>query len=257
MLKGTYDHKHVANKSTEEYAGLNCKLYPLVAGEFPQRPIRGLTRFSNLLHHWLPPYRGIIQLPDGIRMLANSEQSAERWLMFSGNYQPALTYVLKQHTRQNGYCLDVGANLGFYTLLFAKWTGSAGHVVAFEANPAMLERTQYNVSLNQFPHVDTVNAAVHNEAGQIEFYIAKDPGKSSIQPIKDATEKIVAPAITIDSYVQQKNFPRLDALKIDVEGNDCNVLIGAREALARFRPFIAFEYRTRHSQRSHRRHLRC
>lgn len=103
---------------------------------FSQRPIKGLTRVSNLLSRWLPPYQGVVHLEDGIYMQPDSRQPAERWLLYSGNYQPALTLILKQRTPSGGYCLDIGANLGFYTIKFARWAGPTGRVVAFEANPA-------------------------------------------------------------------------------------------------------------------------
>jgi len=88
----------------------------------PNRPLKGLVRFAALLNR-VAQYHGVIRLPDGPLMTLDSRQDAERWLLFSGNYQPALTAFLKRHTPPGGTCLDVGANLGFYTLNFAQWAG--------------------------------------------------------------------------------------------------------------------------------------
>jgi len=210
---------------------------------FPQRPIKGLTRFSNFLSRWLPAYRGVIQLGGGIRMVVDSNQAAERWLLYSGNYQPALTFILQQHSPPGGYCLDIGANLGFYTIKFGQWVGGTGYVAAFEANAAMVERIQDNVALNGFSQVTVVSAAVHSQPGQVEFFVSSDPGKSSVNQIDKATKKIVVPAIVIDEYVSEHHLPRLDVIKMDIEGNDCNALLGAVNTLTHFRPFLVFEYK--------------
>jgi len=176
-------------------------------------------------------------------MRVDSSQPPERWLLYSGNYQPVLTRVLKQHTPPGGYCLDIGANLGFYTINLAQWVGPAGHVAAFEANPAMVERVQDNIALNQFSNVMVVSAAVHSEPGSLEFYISHSPGKSSVHEIGNPLNKIVVPAVTIDDYVSDHDWPRLDVIKIDIEGNDCQALLGSSKTLARFLPFIVFEYK--------------
>jgi FkbM family methyltransferase len=210
----------------------------------PGRPVKGLTRFSTWLSHWLPDYQGVIRLPDGIRLEVDSRQSAERGLLIAGDYQPALTHALKQRTPAGGACLDVGANLGFYALKFAQWVGPQGRVAAFEANPALAERIKRHVALNGFPHVDVVCDPVHREVGPVSFYISSSPGKSSIHAshVPDPVRALTLTAITLDTYLQAHDWPRLDAIKLDIEGNDCNALLGARVSLARFRPFIAFEY---------------
>ncbi|NDJ77940.1 MAG: FkbM family methyltransferase, partial [Chloroflexi bacterium] len=210
----------------------------------PQRPLKGLTRLANTLDRWLPAYAGPVRFPDGTRMHLDSRNPAERWLIFSGDYQPALTHLLSQHTPRGGYALDVGANLGFYTLKFAQWTGPDGRVAAFEANPALAQRLEEQVTLNDFAHVAVVAQPVHSQAETLTFYISASPGKSSIHSAHVAapTETLTLQAITLDAYLHQHDWPRLDVVKMDIEGNDCNALLGARETLARFRPVIVFEY---------------
>jgi FkbM family methyltransferase len=225
--------------------GAFMNVIPLIArctrwlqARVPHRSIKGLTRFGNVFRRW--SYQGVVRFEDGIRMFLNNHQSSERWLLFSGNYHVPVTNLLQKFTPRGGYCLDVGANLGFYTLKLAQWVGIDGTVTAFEANPAMVERIKKNVSLNNMPHVDVVQAAVHNEPGELEFYVSDSPGKSSIYAIANPREKIVVKAITLDDYL--KEWPRLDVIKMDIEGNDCLGLYGGRESIRRFRPFIIFEY---------------
>lgn len=177
-------------------------------------------------------------------MHLDSHHSAERWLLFSGDYQPALTFFLKQHTPRDGYALDVGANLGFYTVKLAHWTGPNGRVAAFEANPAMVQRITQQLALNNFSHVDVVPQPAHSQAETLTFYVSSSPGKSSIHNTHVAApvQALTLQAITLDAYLQQQDWPRLDVIKLDIEGNDCSALLGARASLERFRPVIAFEY---------------
>ncbi|MBN2305522.1 MAG: FkbM family methyltransferase [Anaerolineae bacterium] len=206
----------------------------------PQRPLRGLTRLGS----WLPHYQGVIRLPDGVRLALDTRQPAERWLLVAGDYQPALTHILKTYTPPGGYCLDVGANLGFYALKFARWTGPAGRVLAFEANPALVDRIAQQAALNTFTQIEIDRRPIHVRAEPVTFYIAPNPGKSSIhaRQVADPLDTLTLTATTLDAALAERGWPRLDVIKLDIEGNDCNALLGARESLARFRPVIAFEY---------------
>jgi FkbM family methyltransferase len=210
----------------------------------PHRPIRGLTRFASLLDRWLPAYQGNVQLPDGTYLALDSRHAAERWLMYAGDYQPALTAVLKQRTRPGYFCLDIGANLGFYTIKFGRWVLPGGRVAAFEANPVLAGRIAHNADLNRFSHVSVIDRAVHNQPGPLTFYVASSPGKSSIDSrrVSDPAQQITVQAITVDEFMAESGWQRLDVIKLDIEGNDCNALLGAQRALKRFQPFIVFEY---------------
>lgn len=209
----------------------------------PQRPIKGAVRFSALLDRFVR-YQGVVRLPGGVLMTLDSRQEAERWLLFAGNYQPALTAFLKQHTPPHGTCLDVGANLGFYALSFARWVGPQGHVVAAEANPALVERIARDAAHNGFGHLTIVDRPVHARVEPVTFYISPSPGKSSIhhQHVANPLQTLTLTSTTIDHIAHDHDWQRLDVIKLDIEGNDCNALLGARDTLARFKPVIAFEY---------------
>jgi FkbM family methyltransferase len=197
-----------------------------------------------VLRDALPEYRGIVRMTPGFQMHLQSQNEVELGLLLAGMYQPALTYILEQHKVENGYYLDVGANLGFFTLMFAQWAGNRGRVAAFEANPLMCERLYEGIDLNDF-QVDVVEKAVHDTDGEaITFYVSASPGKSSIygEQVKDLSRQFVIETITIDTYMQQAQWPRVDMIKIDIEGNDCHALLGAATTIRMFRPFIVFEY---------------
>jgi len=210
-----------------------------------QRSMPGYGRLSSLLRRVLPPYRGVIQLSNGVRMHVDTAVSAERWLMLSGTYHPALGNLLQQHVPAGGYCIDAGANLGFFTVQLAHWVGQSGRVAAFEPNPAMVARIRQNVAANAFTQVDVVPKALHDQSGVIQFYVDQDPAKSSLDStvVRHPADVISAEAMTLADYVSSAGWTRLDAIKMDIEGNDCRALLAAEAVLERFRPFIVFEYK--------------
>jgi FkbM family methyltransferase len=213
----------------------------------PNRPLRGLTRLGTYLNRFAA-YNGVVEFPDGTCFRLDSHQPAERWLMLSGNYQPAVTDWLKHHTKTGDYCLDIGGNLGFYTIKLGKWVSPSGKVAAFEANPAMVKRIQDHIDLNNFAHVHVIDKAVDNEIKVTQFYISvdveNDPGKNSLFPeaVHGKYEGVDVPTVTIDTFMAESGWDRLDVIKMDIEGNDCHALLGAKETFARFRPFLVFEY---------------
>jgi FkbM family methyltransferase len=209
----------------------------------PSRPLRGLTRFAALCARTLPAYQGTIRLPNGSRLTLDSRQKAERWLLFSGSYQPAVTAWLRAKTAPGAYCLDVGANLGFYTIQLAHWAGATGRVMGFEANPAMAIKVREQIAANAFAHAQIIERAVSDQPGSVTFHIATDPGKSSLQADHAATlAQVTVEATTLDAAVSAAGWSRLDVIKMDIEGHDCYGLRGAQHSLRQFRPCLVFEY---------------
>jgi FkbM family methyltransferase len=207
-----------------------------------RRPI-GLTRLSASVLRRLPAFTGEITLDDGLRFHIDSHKPSERELLFVGDRHRGLTWLLRQHTVPGAYCLDVGANLGFYALKLAHWAGPQGRVAAFEANPALLTRIEQNRALNHLENIDIVPQAVTRVGGTTtRFYIAANPELSSITPQSQAEQEIEVKTTSIDEYIAQHQWPRLDVIKMDIEGHDCAALLGACTSIARWRPFIAFEY---------------
>jgi FkbM family methyltransferase len=108
----------------------------------------------------------------------------------------------------------------------------------------MVERIRAHVALNEFETVTVIDRPAHLYEHEIPFTILSDPGKSSLYAgeTPGAVETLMLPAVKVDTVVAEQGWTRLDAIKMDIEGHDCYGLLSARETLARFRPFIVFEY---------------
>lgn len=129
----------------------------------------------------------------------------------------------------NALFVDVGANIGYYSLLACKRLGNDGSVIAFEPLPAIQEKLIMNL---QGKNVDTYQYAVSSINGRATLSIPKgsedNDGISTLQDSEDATSRINVKTITLDDFLNREIY----ILKIDVEGHEYSALLGARSLLA-------------------------
>lgn len=207
------------------------------------RDFRGQYRMVKLFSRYLPSYHGEVILNDGLKIHVNTARSGiEEWLFYTGTHQKSLTDFLRVNINENCHCIDIGAHLGFYTLKFAKWVGSGGKVAAFEPNPTTHNELLDNIRRNGIENVMVVGDAVAEESGVASFFVTT-PGMSSLHISRSNKQnEIKVNVTTIDSFMQNSEWERLDIIKIDTEGFDCHVILGARESIIHFKPLIVFEY---------------
>lgn len=210
---------------------------------YPHYPIKGLWCLHEFLYRLLPKYRGVVRLPDGICIYLDPSRSGlEKWMFYSGIFEPTLSRLLQQYAPVDGYCLDVGAHFGTHTLRLARKVGLQGKVISFEANPTTAQELNSNVVRNGFQNVEIIQKAVHDCSGKVIPLYVSSPGTTSILIRDDVSYKeiVQVETISIDDFMQ--GYKRLDLIKIDIEGNDFNAMVGARETIKKFLPFICFEW---------------
>ena len=130
--------------------------------------------------------------------------------------------------------VDVGAHVGYYTLIAAKLVGPTGRVFAFEPNPYNFKILKRNVARNRYTNVTTVNKAVSNAEGIADFTIAdsSDSGSLFEDVVKKKVEAVKVSVISLDHFFKgQKLTEGPDVLKIDAEGADPLVLEGAIQTI--------------------------
>ena len=113
--------------------------------------------------------------------------------------------------------IDVGAHIGYYTLLFAKLVGPNGHVYAFEASPKNFEILQINVQVNNYSNVTLIQKAVSNKNEQIVFYMSgKHSNENFLFKPNSAYEEVKIKSVTLDDYFEDQK--KIDFIKIDIAG---------------------------------------
>jgi FkbM family methyltransferase len=146
---------------------------------------------------------------------------------------------------------DVGANIGFFSLLGARLVGEAGRVVAFEADPAIALRLRENVQRNQLSWIATEQKAVWRNTGPL-FFERADPklspdlglGHVASFGVKDS---IQVEGVSLDEYALRMQAP--DFVKCDVEGAEVEVFQGAQTILTEMRPVVLCELHSDENRR--------
>jgi FkbM family methyltransferase len=140
---------------------------------------------------------------------------------------------------------DLGANVGYVSLMLAKQVGEGGSVFAIEPLPGNQERLRANLTLNPQAHVVLVPKAVANESGSQAFHVhtSDDMGKLQGSAGRAAEYKasIKVETIALDDFAFGRQNPPPDVIKMDVEGGEVLALIGMRRLLAEKRPLLFIE----------------
>jgi FkbM family methyltransferase len=176
-------------------------------------------------------------------MTLNSADDFPLNLLFAGTDHPTLRAILRRYVRADSYCIDVGANLGYYTLWMAAHAPQ-GRVLSIEANPHLAARLQQEIALNHFSHITLKQQAASQTTGWTDFYLSQDDGKSSLLPyhVDQVRQVVRVEQVRLDDLVQAQGWQRVDVIKVDIEGHDAAALLGAAHSITTFQPLIVFEF---------------
>lgn len=154
--------------------------------------------------------------------------------------QEALAALL----RPGDMVLDVGANVGFLSVIAARLVGPGGRVVAFEPVPANARQVRRNARLNGFTNIDIVTSAVGDHTGRARLVLARFAGGGALREAgapPDACGEIDVAITTLDGWLAAQGNPAPALVKIDVEGAEPAVLRGLAATLARVTPALLVE----------------
>lgn len=178
-----------------------------------------------------------ITLGGGIPRSINGEPSIQivpTCRSISSRYESDVWDWLKQRTTPASVILDVGAQLGLYSMLASRHIGKEGRIFAFEPSPETVAVLNRHLRMNKMSdRVEVVQAAVGPEDGEVTFYMAgthpcNTMAPTTVDPVK--LTPIQVKSITLDSFCRQRQL-QPTILKIDVEGWELPVLRGARETI--------------------------
>jgi FkbM family methyltransferase len=224
-------------------------------------PLKGLRQLP-LIGNWLSRIGERI-LPRDTRtwMQIESGPAAGIWMRLNprtgsdtmrGLGEPEVQDALQRHLRLGMTFYDLGANVGFFSLLAARMVGERGRVVAFEADPEIAARLREHVDRNALSCATIVEKAVWSEASRV-FFERVDPARSPDRGLGHVAEAaapntIEVDTVTLDDFVRTSPAP--DLIKCDVEGAEVEVFRGARKLLAEKRPIIICEIHSEANRRA-------
>lgn len=169
----------------------------------------------------------------------------QQLVYFFGTYinEETAIQVWKHYVQDSRVIIDVGANFGFYSLLSADINPNA-KIYAFEPSPYILQSLKRNIELNHYQNICIHPVGVSDKSGKFKLYVSdvNNTGMSSLVDRGDYSKYTVdVDVVSLDEFVVANSLSAIDLIKIDVEGNEFNVIKGMEEIIKIHQPVIFIE----------------
>lgn len=173
--------------------------------------------------------------------LDRADQSVSAPIIRDGFWEPHVEHVLRRVLAPGSVFVDIGANVGWHSMLAASIVGATGRVVAIEPNPDNARLIAHSIAHNELTNVSLVPLALGDSIGYAAFRSAIGSNGGFVDG--DEADPI-APGVTIVPTIRLDDLgiERIDVIKIDVEGAEPIVFRGAGVAIERDHPAIIFEF---------------
>lgn len=185
-----------------------------------------LQKINNQINSNLKP--SFVEI-EGNKMYLDEKDSL--FLSVYGYHEKTETEIVKNEIKEGDVIIDVGANIGYYTLLFAKLAGKTGRVFAFEAESSNFEILEKNVHENNFTNIVLEQKAVSDKSGVVKFYIGDESNTENQLFKPDVNHKeIEIKSTSIDEYFESID-KKVDFIKMDIQGAEPLVIKGMKKIL--------------------------
>jgi FkbM family methyltransferase len=162
----------------------------------------------------------------------------------TGVWEPEIVELIRRYVPEGGTFVDIGANIGFHSLVAATVVGVSGTVVSFEPLPRLQQQMRNSIAHNNFKQVRVEPVALGSASGEATLSLVEENiGASSIQNVAEdrvVGDSVTVPVRTLDSYLEI--VPRVNLIKIDIEGSEFEALKGAEKVLRNCAPVIVLEF---------------
>ncbi|WP_458094221.1 FkbM family methyltransferase [Roseomonas sp. WA12] len=179
---------------------------------------------------------------EGFRLFASPSDAAVGRHVLAGEYENEVVAVFRSVLRPGMGVLDIGANIGYFSMLSAMLVGPSGRVFAVEPNPGNARMIEASRVLNGFGQVTVLQAGAGRAVGLLALNTSHSNGTTSTLEARSASilEARTVACLPLDSVVPIADS--IDLIKIDVEGAEYNALFGCRTIIQRHRPVIISEF---------------
>jgi FkbM family methyltransferase len=178
-----------------------------------------------------------------IRMKVDRARSMGASLYWTGFHEFRELFFLHWFLKPEMTFVDVGANQGEYSLFAAKRL-SKGTVMAFEPLASIREVFEENIRLNGFNNIQVFDCGLSDKNGSLDFHEIEGPDEGlGTLYLGDKKSKSVIriPLRSLDEIVQELSIPKIDFIKLDIEGGELNALKGSVETIRKYKPVIMIE----------------
>jgi FkbM family methyltransferase len=157
--------------------------------------------------------------------------------LLEGGYERATRNLIERLLPEGGTFLDVGAHVGFYSLVAARKVGPRGRVFAFEPEEDNLRLLRKNIAENGFDNITAIPAAVSDRSGRAEMFVSRQGNdrhslfRNPGSPMEERSEDV--DTMSLDDFAASLGWPAIDLVKMDIEGAEPLALAGMRQLLKR------------------------
>jgi FkbM family methyltransferase len=173
----------------------------------------------------------------------NFEKDVDRRIYLHGFENETINHFLKC-LKKGDIVVDIGANIGIYSLLASKKIGEDGEVFAFEPAPIASAAFKNNIERNNLKNIKLFNKGVAEFTGEAILNICADDAYNTLgsAPMKEITSQHKIELVSLDDFFEYRKVNRINVIKIDTEGAEFLIFQGAKKTLEKFKPILFFEY---------------
>ena len=171
----------------------------------------------------------------------NPTSCVDESIINSGIWENDSTNIVNRLVKPNDFVLDIGANIGYYTILFSKLVGKNGKVFAFEPTKDYYNVLKSNLKANNITNCESFQIGFSDKDEQLKIFLGQH--SASIYEIGDQKQiqSELINLMALNTFVLNNNIKKIDFIKIDVDGHEPRILEGAWESLEKFNPIILLE----------------
>ena len=162
-------------------------------------------------------------------------------------HEPIHTQLICQEIKPGMICIDLGANIGYYAILEGKLVGKKGKVICIEPSPTNFSYLKKNIELQQNSNFEAFNFAIGDRDSTVKFKVSNRSNWSRVISEKrevendDQTKTIEVPMKKLDSFLRERPQPKIDLIRMDIEGFEYESFFGMVETLKKFKPTLIIE----------------
>ena len=215
-----------------------------------RKTIKGIYYYHiNILNQLKLPFikKELLEINGHPLSIIPGDRGISAQLLLYKTHEPLSTHFLTKVLKEGMTCIDIGSNIGYYACLESKLVGTSGQIIAIEPSPKNYEFLKKNLKLQPIQNYKSFNFACGDSNGFTDFFVSDRSNWSRVvtnedqRTIDDNTEIIKVKLMTLDTFVQEQKFDKINLIRMDVEGYETDVYTGMRETIKKFNPMIQME----------------
>jgi FkbM family methyltransferase len=239
---------HPGVVATNSRSAIYCLIDATLQSLFRQLPLSPIT--EKLALKWGYRYRpepALVKLRSGALIKTTHVDHLQLLLYYFGTFEPECLAAMHRIVKPGDTVLDVGANIGLFTLEASLSVGSGGRVIAIEAMPDHATAVMNSVRYNGMTNVEVIPVAAGDQIGEAILTLPRNTNYGMFtlgEVVGDVSFRV--PVQRIDDIVLERRLKSVNFIKMDIEGSELSALIGAEQTLRQFHPTILIELDENH-----------